>query len=40
MAPNDSAELHDLPLVIHVQLEERDDTGELANEVSGYSKIV
>ncbi len=37
LAPKDSAELHDLPLVIHVRLTKRDDTGELANDISGYS---
>jgi hypothetical protein len=39
MAPGDSIELHDRPLVIHVRCKKRDDTGELTNEVAGYSKI-
>jgi hypothetical protein len=38
LAPNDSAELHDLPLVIHVKCVKRADSGELANEVKGYSR--
>ena len=35
--PNDSAELHNLPLVIHVRVRKRPDTGELVNEIKGYS---
>ena len=38
LAPKDSAELHNLPLVIHVRCKKRTDTGELVNEVKGYSK--
>lgn len=38
LAPNDSVELHNLPLVIHVRCKKRTDTGELTNEVKGYSK--
>jgi hypothetical protein len=38
LAPNDSVELHNLPLVIHVRCKKRSDTGEIANEVKGYSK--
>jgi hypothetical protein len=38
LAPNDSAELHNLPLVIHVKCRKRDDTGEIANEIKGFSK--
>lgn len=37
LAPKDSVELHDLPLVIHVKCKKREDTGELTNEVKGYS---
>ena len=36
MQPNDSAELHNLPLVIKVRLKRRDDTDELTNEIKGY----
>jgi len=38
MAPNDSVDLHNLPLVIHVRCKKRTDTGEIANEIRGYSK--
>ena len=38
MAPKDSQELHNLPLLITIRLKKRSDTGELANEVKGYSK--
>ena len=38
LAPNDSAELHNLPLVIHVRCKKRSDTGEIGNEIRGYSK--
>jgi hypothetical protein len=37
LAPHDSTELHDLPLVIHVKCKKRPDTGEITNEVKGYS---
>lgn len=37
LAPTDSTDLHDLPLVIHVKCKKRPDTGEIANEVKGYS---
>lgn len=38
MAPNDSVELHDLPLVISVKCKKRPDTGEITNEIKGYAK--
>ena len=38
MAPNDSVELHDLPLVINVRCKRRDDTGDITNEIKGYSQ--
>jgi hypothetical protein len=38
LAPNDSFELHDLPLVIHVRCKKRTDTGEITNEIKGFSK--
>jgi hypothetical protein len=38
MAPGDSVELHDLPLVISVKCKKRADTGELTNEIKGYAK--
>ncbi len=36
MAPKDSIELHNLPLVIKVGCKKRDDTGEITNEIKGY----
>ena len=38
MTPNDSVELHNLPLVITVSCKKRADTDELTNEVKGYAK--
>lgn len=38
LAPNDSVELHNLPLMINVRCKKRADTGEIVNEVKGYSK--
>jgi len=38
MAPKDSVELHNLPLVASVGLKKRDDTGEMTNVVKGYAK--
>ena len=37
LAPNDSVELHNLPLVISVKCKKRDDTGDVTNEVKGYN---
>ena len=38
LSPNDSVELHNLPLVIHVKCKKRTDTGEITNEIKGYTK--
>jgi hypothetical protein len=38
LSPNDSVDLHNLPLVIHVRCKKRTDTNEIVNEVKGYSK--
>ena len=38
MTPKDSAELHNLPLIVSVKLKKRTDTGEMSNEIKGYSK--
>jgi hypothetical protein len=38
LAPTDSVELHNLPLVINVKCKRRDDTGEIVNEIKGYAK--
>jgi hypothetical protein len=37
LTPKDSAELHNLPLLINVKVKKRNDTGELVNEIKGYS---
>jgi hypothetical protein len=39
LAPEDSVDLHDLPLVVHVRCVKRADTGELTNEIKGYAKM-
>lgn len=38
MAPKDSVELHNLPLVITVAHKKRQDTGEITNVIKGYAK--
>ena len=38
MAPKDSVELHNLPVVIKVGMKKRADTGELGNVIKGYEK--
>lgn len=38
MAPKDSADLHNLPLLIKVGCKKRDDTDELTNVIKGYEK--
>lgn len=38
MAPKDSCELHNLPLVITVRCRKNKETGELGNEVRGYTR--
>ncbi|TWT74812.1 DUF669 domain-containing protein [Allorhodopirellula solitaria] len=37
LVPTDSSDLHNLPCVLAVKLKRRNDTGELQNEVKGYS---
>ena len=37
MAPNDSTDLHNLPLVIDVRCKKRTDTGDITNELKGYA---
>lgn len=37
LTPRDSAELHNLPLVVKVTLKKRTDTGELTNEIKSFS---
>lgn len=36
LTPKDSAELHDLPLLIKVKQKRRKDTDEIVNEIVGY----
>lgn len=38
MQPKDSVELHNLPLVVSVKCKNREDTGEMVNEIKGYAK--
>ena len=38
LTPNDSHELHDLPLEVTVRLKKRQDTGEMTNEIAGYAR--
>ena len=38
LTPNDSVELHNLPLVIKVRCKRRKDTDEIVNEIGGYEK--
>ncbi len=38
LVPTDSTDLHNLPCMIHVRLKRRNDTGELQNEIKGYSR--
>lgn len=38
MRPNDSVELHNLPVIISVRCKKRSDTGEITNEIAGYSR--
>jgi hypothetical protein len=38
LTPNDSVELHNLPLVIRVKCKKRKDTDEISNEIGGYEK--
>jgi hypothetical protein len=36
MAPRDSSELHDIPMIVTVGHEKRKDTGEMTNRIKGY----
>jgi hypothetical protein len=38
LTPNDSVELHNLPLVIRVKCKRRKDNDEISNEIGGYEK--
>ena len=38
LQPKDSCELHNLPLIVTVKCKKREDTGDIVNEIKGYSK--
>ena len=38
LAPNDSIELHNIPLILKVGVKRRNDTQELSNVIRGYAK--
>lgn len=38
MQPKDSVEIHNLPLVVNVKCKNREDTGDIVNEIKGYAK--
>jgi hypothetical protein len=38
MQPNDSMELHNLPMVISVRCRKRSDSDEMSNEIRGYAR--
>jgi hypothetical protein len=38
MQPQDSVELHNLPMLVTVKCKKREDNGEITNEVKGYAK--
>ena len=38
MAPKDSVELHNLPLVIAVKCKQRPDSDQITNDISGFAK--
>ena len=40
MAPRDSVELHNLPLLITVGHKKRDDTGDLLNVIKGFERKI
>lgn len=39
LTPRDTAELHDVPVMVKVALKKREDNGEMTNEVKGYSSV-
>jgi len=38
ITPNDTTDLHNLPLVVTVRCKKRQDTGEITNELRGFAK--
>lgn len=39
MTPKDSTELHNIPLIVSVNVEKRADNGQLGNVLKGYKKV-
>lgn len=39
LKPRDTAELHDVPVMVKVAVKNRQDTGEPTNEVKGYESV-
>ncbi len=39
LKPQDSSELHDIPLLINIKVARRKDTGDLRSEIKGYKPI-
>lgn len=39
LKPRDTMELHDIPLVVAVEVKKREDNNELTNEVKGYESV-
>jgi hypothetical protein len=37
MQPQDSVDLHNLPLEVNVKCKKRDDSDEISNEIKGYA---
>ena len=37
MTPNDSVDLHNIPILIKVGMQKRKDTGDLENKIKGYT---
>jgi hypothetical protein len=40
LQPEESTDLHDMPLIIHVRCRKREDNDEITNEIKGYSAKV
>lgn len=38
LRPNDSSELHDIPMAIHVAVRKRKDTGEMQNSINKFEE--
>ena len=38
LQPKDSAELHNIPILVTVKCRKREDTGEVTNEIKAYAK--